>query len=759
MNDTERKKKLEKIGKSLLSQKIPICPCNEKKHPFLRGGFKDVTLKEEKLKKWFNNPKVYFWASRTVPYFVVDIDGPNLGSIKQSWLNKTSYRQKSFSGGTHYFFKNPDGSIKNCDRITGDVDIKGSNGCITHYMPIFSKEMPVEGIPPAPKELLKFIANNGNKTKRRETHWSITKTLGPKGVRNSNLFRYACIEFQFNNGKAIPSLIEIAKKDKLDNTEIKTAIESAKKRAERQIQSYEDLVTGNAEIDSDHLKVFVMESVEKCVKARVRTEMIGPFLSALVREKFENGKAKGELVCKMVKKMKLEKEGFIRPYVIPNEDLAEEFKRAFRALGIEGRINIRGGEAQYNKNEKGWKVWTDAMRMLTFADIGSWTLGGNCIRIMGENKLVLKKRFKAIGSKGLTPGVFNSYGRARIFEANEFDPFLDFLNKLPNWDKKPRLRELISSCFNLSDKDKKLSEWIGESLFVAMVKRTLEPACKWDYMFILQGDQGIGKSSFFNYFFPREMEEECFSDQSPFGKDEKRNMDKLKYVLIESAELAGFHKARLEELKAFITRRWDRGREIWGKEAKHIPRRFVLVGSVNDDTFLPDEAENRRFIVLRVMKKCLTKSESYLNIQKYLKENRNQLWAEAKELWYKEYKLVQPEELEERISDIRETHRIKNTALEQEISDLAIPFIEGNVEVGDSGNTFIKTELFEGKHCFRISDLIRVLSEKFKVSDNKYRQIEISNFLKELGFNKHRRMIKGTQATRWYYGEENEEEK
>src|SRR5260370_22554093 len=58
--------------------------------------------------------------------------------------------------------------------------------------------------------------------------------------------------------------------------------------------------------------------------------------------------------------------------------------------------------------------------------------------------------------------------------------------------------------------------------------------------------------------------------------------------IIEMGELSGMHKAELEHVKAFITRRIERFRPPYGKRLVTSPRQCVFSASTNDDEYLID---------------------------------------------------------------------------------------------------------------------------------------------------------------------------
>jgi len=197
-----------------------------------------------------------------------------------------------------------------------------------------------------------------------------------------------------------------------------------------------------------------------------------------------------------------------------------------------------------------------------------------------------------------------------------FHPIKDYLKELPVWDGTERVDSLLIDY--LGAEDNSYTRAVMRKTLVAAVARIYEPGIKFDYILVLNGPQGIGKSTFF-----AKLAGQWFSDSLTVSDmRDKAGAEKLQgYWILELGELAGLRKMDVETVKSFITRTDDKFRQSYGINVENHPRQCVIVGSTNNISgFLRDITGNRRFWPVRV-------NDGDKSIWKM--EDIDQIWSEA----------------------------------------------------------------------------------------------------------------------------------
>ena len=211
----------------------------------------------------------------------------------------------------------------------------------------------------------------------------------------------------------------------------------------------------------------------------------------------------------------------------------------------------------------------------------------------------------------------------------KFNSLTDHLNGL-RWDGKMRMHRLFEHYFGATHNGPTQAN--GDNLYLVslstwfltgLVRRALQPGCVNQYVVILNGPQGIGKSSGLRAL----CGDQWFTDRMPSLKlrdaDPKRFYDMLRgRWVIEIGEAKAIKGVDPDGLKEFITHSIDEFKPAYEADQVVMPRSFVFVVTRNPQEgqgFLRDTTGNRRFWPVECSKV----------LRDDIERDRDQLLAEA----------------------------------------------------------------------------------------------------------------------------------
>lgn len=195
--------------------------------------------------------------------------------------------------------------------------------------------------------------------------------------------------------------------------------------------------------------------------------------------------------------------------------------------------------------------------------------------------------------------------------ANPYHPVRDYLSSL-SWDGQPRADAWLTTY--LGAEDCELARSIGRWWLISAVARVYSPGCQADHMLILEGRQGVGKSSAIKI-----LAGEWYLGELPDLRDKDAYQVLQGAWIVEIGELDALRGQAATRIKSFVSQRLDRYRPSYGRYTVDRPRQCIFSGSTNDQHYLHDATGARRFWPVAV-------SETHLD---RLEEDRDQIWAEA----------------------------------------------------------------------------------------------------------------------------------
>lgn len=209
---------------------------------------------------------------------------------------------------------------------------------------------------------------------------------------------------------------------------------------------------------------------------------------------------------------------------------------------------------------------------------------------------------------------------AIVYAAKErhFDPALEALKGFV-WDGVERLDHWLVDFMGADDTS--FVRQAGAKWMIAACKRVIYPGCKFDYMLVLEGEQGIQKSMALRAI-AETLAPDAFSDHISDISKKDAMIELCGTIIVEAAEMAAFKGSDADQAKRFLSAQDDKIRLPHDRTASVLKRGCVFAGTVNPDGvgWHNDHTGGRRFWPVTVTKVDYER----------LRETAPQLWAEAR---------------------------------------------------------------------------------------------------------------------------------
>ena len=252
---------------------------------------------------------------------------------------------------------------------------------------------------------------------------------------------------------------------------------------------------------------------------------------------------------------------------------------------------------------------------------------------------------------------------------NKFHPVRELLDSL-TWDGKEHIRSLLPEYLGAEDSD--YTYQVMRLWMLGAVSRVYKPGSKFDYTIILQGSQGIGKSTFLKLMA---LDDSWFNDSLDSLDSDKAVQSLTGSWIIELAELKSLARTAggVESVKRFLTATQDKYRIPYERRADTFYRQCVFAGTTNKDDFLQDETGNRRFLIIHT---GVTKPSKSLFTPEVM-DDIKQAWAEAVHIWKNEDpQLILPEACIQQAKELQEANMADDGK-----RGIILDYLEGKTQV------------------------------------------------------------------------------
>lgn len=258
----------------------------------------------------------------------------------------------------------------------------------------------------------------------------------------------------------------------------------------------------------------------------------------------------------------------------------------------------------------------------------------------------------------------------------DYDPFVEYFENLPKWDKKTDYIALLAATVKVSNRKHwydSLTKYLIGSVDCLLGVNTVNDVC-----LVFQSGQGLGKTRWNRKLLPEKFREEYLYE----GNIDTRNKDHSQYLsqywFIHLDELETLRTNEIGALKSFITQEKIALRKAFGRYKDTFVRRASFLGSVNEDKFLSDTTGNRRWLVFKII------SIDYMH-----DIDMDKLWAQVYYLWREGTRHWFDKEEILKINEINEEFRSMST--EEEILLKCFEFV--NFEDSSDGDFYTSTDV------------------------------------------------------------------
>ena len=214
---------------------------------------------------------------------------------------------------------------------------------------------------------------------------------------------------------------------------------------------------------------------------------------------------------------------------------------------------------------------------------------------------------------GMHAGKSSAINEGVAYAASKFafNPLTDWLKALA-WDGTERLSTWLNVYLGANDDE--TTRAVGHMWLISAVARAIAPGCQADACLVLQGAQGVGKSTAL-----RILGGDYYAGGIGDLSTKEAAIGLRNSWIVELGELAALKGRDHERIKDFLSKTQDEFRPVFARFPVVTPRRCVFAASTNLGEFLTDYTGSRRYWPVTVAKLDAAA----------LKRDRAQLFAEA----------------------------------------------------------------------------------------------------------------------------------
>lgn len=228
-------------------------------------------------------------------------------------------------------------------------------------------------------------------------------------------------------------------------------------------------------------------------------------------------------------------------------------------------------------------------------------------------RLEIDKQFEVTFSKDDVFAMLDLVSRKN----NSYHPVKEMIESKP-WDGEKRAETIFIDYLGAEDND--YTRAVARKWLAGGVARIYEAGIKMEIVPVLDGKQGIGKST-----LAARLGGDYFTDSlKTLGESKDDYQQIIGAWIVELGELSSMKKTDTDKVKNFISATSDKIRLPYTRTTQNFKRTCVFIGTTNNDQYLTDLTGNRRFYPIPL------KNEPTKDVFELSEDMVQQIWAEAK---------------------------------------------------------------------------------------------------------------------------------
>ena len=274
------------------------------------------------------------------------------------------------------------------------------------------------------------------------------------------------------------------------------------------------------------------------------------------------------------------------------------------------------------------------------------------------NSILLKAEREHIVEKGSPSAHIKMYVQSE--EVPEFNPVLEFLNNLPQWDGKNHVAEVFSRLPGISTEQHHfLAIWIR-----SMVAHWLQMDMLHGNECVptLIGDQGCGKTTFVRRLLPPQLRQ-YYLDHLNLSNKFDKEMALTNNLLVNLDELDAIRPSQHAALKQTLSKSKVNGRPIFGRAQEDRLRFASFVATTNNPHPLTDPTGSRRYICLEIPEGQLIDNEGNIDYEQLYAQVLYELREVKAPYWFNNLEVKRIQQLNQNFMEEKDIAEILNACV------------------------------------------------------------------------------------------------